>query len=102
MEYIYPPLYKYLAIILLYFMFLRNYKSIDQENYLLLSTIFTSIIILMDYYLIDSHANLLSAKFTDFFEDIDTSDTEFIIDDDMTNTDDDNENNVSVVSSDES
>lgn len=74
MEYIYPPLYKYLALILIFFMFIRHYKSIDQESYLLLCFVFLVMAVMMDYYLIEYHPNPLKTQ-------QDESLTDFIIDD---------------------
>jgi hypothetical protein len=74
MEYIYAPLYKYLALILLYFMFIRHYKCIDQDSYLLLCFIFVIITIMMDYYLIDNHPGLFTVKQVETFDDCDDDD----------------------------
>lgn len=59
MNYIYPPIYKYIAFILIFFLFLRYYKVITQQNYLIIALVATIIIILLDYFLIENHTNLI-------------------------------------------
>ena len=60
MNYIYPPLYKYIAFILIFFLFLGHYKVITQQNYLLVSLMATVIIILLDYFLIENHTGFIN------------------------------------------
>lgn len=60
MNYIYPPLYKYIAFILIFFLFLGHYKVITQQNYLLVSLMATIIIILLDYFLIENHTGFIN------------------------------------------
>ncbi len=88
MEYIYPPLYKYLALILIYFLFIRHYKCIDQDSYLLLCVVFVTIAMMMDYYLIDNHPGLFTNKYVETFDDdledfeeLESGNTDDILDD---------------------
>lgn len=60
MNYIYPPLYKYIAFIIIFFMFMRYYKVITQSNYLIVALVATIILILLDYFLIYNHPNLIA------------------------------------------
>lgn len=62
MKYIYPPLYKYIAFILIFFMFLKYYKVITQQNYLIIAIFATILIILLDYFLIEDYPNLINSE----------------------------------------
>ena len=62
MEYRYPPLYKYIILLLIIFLFLIYYKCIDQNNYLYIAIFFTLVVILLDYMLIDNHANIIDSE----------------------------------------
>ena len=59
MEYRYPPLYKYIALFIILFLFFRHYKQFTQDKYLILSLLITSFVMLLDYMLIYNHPNLL-------------------------------------------
>lgn len=59
MNYIYPPMYKYIAFILIIFLFMGHYKVITQPNYLLVSIVGTATIFLLDHFLIENHPGLL-------------------------------------------
>ena len=63
------------------FMFIKHYKTIDQESYLLLCIIFSFVVILMDYYLIDYHPGVFATKQDipnnrESFEDLDNENNE--------------------------
>lgn len=60
MNYIFPPLYKYIAFILIFFLFIRYYKVITQQNYLLVALVATVIILLLDYFLIENHVHIIN------------------------------------------
>lgn len=60
MNYIYCPLYKYIAFTIIFFMFLRYYKVITQPNYLIITLVAVLIFILLDYFLIYNHPNIIS------------------------------------------
>jgi hypothetical protein len=60
MEYKYPPIYKYLTLILIFFMFLRHYKVVTHEQYLPITIIFVLTVGMLDYVLIHEHPYLTS------------------------------------------
>ena len=85
MRYKYPPLYKYIAL----FLFMKQYKNISSEKYLIISILFTLFVILLDYVTIEDQPNLLelfkgSNTGADLYDDLDD-----IFEDDL----DDNYNN---------
>lgn len=76
MEYRYPPLYKYIVFLLILFLFLKHYKYITQDKYLIISILATLLIVLLDYMLIFDHPNILEIK-----ERFDCDDLDDIIED---------------------
>lgn len=62
MEYRYPPIYKYLALLIIYFMFMRHYKVITYDKYLPIAIIFVFVIMLFDCVMIDNHPYLTDVK----------------------------------------
>src|SRR5579883_2763464 len=60
MEYKYPPLYKYIAFFIILFLFLRFYKQITPDRYLVISILVTLLIIAIDYMVISNQPPLLS------------------------------------------
>lgn len=79
MEYRYPPLYKYIAFFIILFLFLRHYKQLTQDKYLIISILITLLVVLLDYMLIFGHPNILQTK-----ESFDSDDLDDILDDDNT------------------
>jgi hypothetical protein len=55
MEYKYPPIYKYLAFTIILFLFLNHYRTITKDKYIPIAIIFTLIVIMLDYVIIDKH-----------------------------------------------
>ena len=62
MNYKYPPIYKYILLLILFTTFLKYYKVITKENYLLVVSIFVYMVFVFDYMLIDNHPNLFDDK----------------------------------------
>ena len=79
MEYRYSPLYKYLAFLIILFLFLRQYKQISQDKYLIIAILITLLVILLDYMLIFDHPTILYTK-----DSFNTDDLDDILDDDNT------------------
>ena len=79
MEYRYPPLYKYIAFFIILFLFLRHYKQITQDKYLIISILITLLVVLLDYMLIFDHPSILQTK-----EEFDPDDLDDILDDGTT------------------
>ncbi|AYV81217.1 MAG: hypothetical protein Harvfovirus21_14 [Harvfovirus sp.] len=71
MEYRYPPLYKYIIIFVIIFLFLRYYKNITPDKYLWIAVFITLLVILLDYMLINSHPNVMhNGDDTETFDDL--------------------------------
>jgi hypothetical protein len=62
MYYKYPPVYKYIILLILITTFLKYYKVITKENYLLIASIFAYMVFVFDYVLIEEHPNLFEEK----------------------------------------
>ena len=62
MYYHYPALYKYLATLLVFFLFMRHYRNINQENYVLLTIVLVSFVFVLDSYFIDNTPNIFTNK----------------------------------------
>ena len=62
MNYKYPPIYKYILLLILFTTFLKYYKVITKENYLLVVSIFVYMVFIFDYMLVDKHPNLFDDK----------------------------------------
>ncbi len=70
MDYKYPPIYKYIILLILITTFLRYYKVITKENFLLIAGIFTYMVFIFDFILIRNHPALLSENQTENFGDV--------------------------------
>lgn len=62
MNYKYPPIYKYILLLILFTTFLKYYKVITKENYLLVVSIFVYMVFIFDYMIVDKHPNLFDDK----------------------------------------
>ena len=62
MNYKYPPIYKYILLLILFTTFLKYYKVITKKNYLLVVSIFVYMVFIFDYMLVDKHPNLFDDK----------------------------------------
>lgn len=60
MYYKYPPIYKYIIILILITTFLKYYKVLTKESFLVIAIVCTYFIIIFDYILIDMHPSILS------------------------------------------
>jgi hypothetical protein len=60
MHYKYPPIYKYIILLILITTFLKYYKNITKENYLLIAFIFIYMIFIFDFILIENHPDLFN------------------------------------------
>ena len=60
MEYKYPPLYKYIAFFIILFLFMRHYKQITSDKYLIVSILITLLLVALDYMIISNSPPLLS------------------------------------------
>ena len=58
MYYKYPPVYKYIILLILITTFLKYYKIITKENYLLIASVFAYMVFVFDYVLIEEHPKL--------------------------------------------
>lgn len=65
MNYKYPPIYKYIILLILITTFLRYYKVITKDNFLLIAGIFTYMVFLFDFVLIKNHPSLLTDDMDD-------------------------------------
>ncbi len=84
MDYKYPPIFKYIILLLCIFMFIKHLKIMSNKDDLILSISILFIIIVFDYIIIDEHPNLLdnyNEKFAkiDLEEEINDKDIEEII-----------------------
>lgn len=59
MNYKYPPIYKYIILLILITTFLRYYQIINKDSFLLIAGIFTYMVFIFDYILIRNHPSLL-------------------------------------------
>ena len=59
MDYKYPPVYKYIILLILITTFLRYYKVLTKENFLVIAGIFTYMSFIFDYILIENHPSLM-------------------------------------------
>ncbi len=58
MEYLFQPIFKYICLILMIFMFLIQYKTINQDSYLSLSIVIIIFVIILDFFYIHKHPNV--------------------------------------------
>ena len=58
MDYKYPPIYKYIILLILITTFLRYYKVLTKENFLVIAGIFTYMSFIFDYVIIENHPAL--------------------------------------------
>lgn len=84
MDYRYPPIFKYIILLLCIFMFIKHLKIMSNKDNLILSISILFIIIIFDYMIIEEHPDLLDyekEKFAniDFEEVIEDKDIEEII-----------------------
>jgi hypothetical protein len=60
MNYKYPPVYKYIILLVVITSFLRYYKVITKENFLVIAGIFTYMTFVFDYIIIRNHPSLFT------------------------------------------
>jgi hypothetical protein len=60
MEYKYPPVYKYIILLILITTFLKYYKVITKDNYMVIGVIFTYMTFVFDFILIENHPSLFA------------------------------------------
>jgi len=65
MNYKYPPIYKYIILLILITTFLRYYQIINKDSFLLIAGIFTYMVFIFDYILIRNHPSLLTEPTND-------------------------------------
>ena len=65
MEYQFQPLFKYIGLILILFLFLHQYKNINQDSYLILCVTIIIFVMIVDYFSIDKHPNLFESDEND-------------------------------------
>ena len=58
-EYKYHPIYKYIAVIVLFLLFMVHYDCISKEKYIPMALIFGVFVILLDYMVIHNHPPLM-------------------------------------------
>src|SRR5205809_935028 len=66
MEYRYPPLYKYAVLFLILFLFLRYYRQITPDKYLLIAILVTLLVATLDYMFVYEHPSLISTSEEEF------------------------------------
>lgn len=74
MEYKYAPIYKYVVLFILIYMFMKHQRIIPQNKILLNSLTITIIFAILDYMIIRNHPQLLNTKenkYLDSDEDVD-------------------------------
>lgn len=91
MKYKYPPLYKYLAYLLITYMFLRHQKVLPIDKLFANSLVFTIVLITLDYLFINNHPLPTDIKHKD--EEVNVDDIDIDIDDDEHDENDENEEN---------
>lgn len=69
MQYRYPPLYKYIVLFIMIYMFHRHDKVVQPIKALLNSLMFVFMIIAVDYIMIQNHCNIIETN--EGFDDID-------------------------------
>jgi hypothetical protein len=70
MDYKYPPIYKYIILLILITTFLRYYKVVTKENFLLIAGIFTYMVFIFDFILIKNHPSLLTETQNENFDNV--------------------------------
>ena len=65
MEYIYPPVYKYITLFVIIFLFLSFYKNISSDKFLLFAFVITMFIIAIDYIIVYNQPPLSQFKIND-------------------------------------
>lgn len=73
MDYKYPPIFKYIILLLCIFMFIKHLKIMSNKDDLVLSVSILLMVMIFDYILIDEHPNLLDVD-TEYFAKIDIED----------------------------
>ena len=64
MEYKYPPIFKYIILLICIYMFIEHYNIILNRQNLIITTTIVIMIIVFDYLLIDNHPNMLCSNRT--------------------------------------
>lgn len=62
MEYLYPPIYKYLTIFVVIFLFLQFYKQLTADTFLIIAILITLLVISLDYMMIYNQPSLLDTN----------------------------------------
>lgn len=83
MEYKYPPLFKYIILLLCIFMFIKHLKIIPNKDNSILTISILIMIIIFDYIIIDEHPDLLGGDMEKFTSSPDTN----LIGDDVSDKD---------------
>lgn len=92
MEYRCAPIYKYLSILVIFFLFLAYYKCINNDKFLPISVIFVTVIIIIDHMLILNQPHITSDRkegFSSNNEDDDKEDMEEDMEEDLDDLDED-------------
>jgi hypothetical protein len=58
MRYLYAPIYKYLALLVIFFLFVNYYKNITNDKFLPIITIFVTVVIIVDHMIIFNHPHI--------------------------------------------
>lgn len=80
MEYRFPPLYKYLFLIGLIYLFMLSYKQITPDMFLIFSFLFAIFYILSDFMLIYDHPSIIEIKINPKSPDTDDDEPDNLID----------------------
>ena len=62
MEYKYPPIFKYIVFFIIVFLFLRYYKQITSDKYMVIAFVITLFIIILDYIIIGNQPSLFETS----------------------------------------
>jgi len=68
MKYSYLPIYKYVLFFVIILIFFNQYKQINNNKYLIVSIVFTIILVILDYTIIEDHPSPFEMKKSELFD----------------------------------
>jgi hypothetical protein len=75
MEYKYPPIYKYIILLICIFLFIKHLKIMVVQQNLMITIPIIIIVMIFDYILIDNHTDLLGSSTENFLSPENVGDT---------------------------
>jgi ABC-type antimicrobial peptide transport system permease subunit len=88
MEYRFAPIYKYLVLVVIFFLFMSYYKTITNEKYLPIVLIFVIVMFIVDHMSMLNHPHLTSDKKEQIYDELMEEGMENIDDDDYNEEED--------------